>query len=114
MPQWKDEAKPHGPVKLKNGWTVEGDNAACIGAAPLFHITAWLLVIPAIAANREIEAGLLKRLDVEGFDLTVDYGLFYPRGRLFSGAAEAFLATLGGLGIFSHGENLQGHPWKSP
>ncbi len=71
-------------------------------------------IIPAIAAHREIEAGLLKRLDVKGFDLTVDYGLFYPRGRLFSGAAEAFLATLGGLGIFSHGENLQGHPWKSP
>ena len=34
MSQWKDEAKPHGPVKLKNSWTVEVDNAACIGAAP--------------------------------------------------------------------------------
>ena len=34
MSQWKDEAKPHGPVKLKNGWTVEVDSAACIGAAP--------------------------------------------------------------------------------
>ena len=34
MSQWKDEAEPHGPVKLKNGWTVEVDSAACIGAAP--------------------------------------------------------------------------------
>jgi DNA-binding transcriptional LysR family regulator len=71
-------------------------------------------IIPATAARREIDAGLLKRLDVEGFALTVDYGLFYPKSRLFSGAAEAFLATLCGLGIFSHGENLRGHPWRTP
>jgi DNA-binding transcriptional LysR family regulator len=71
-------------------------------------------IIPATAARREIDAGLLKRLDVEGFALTVDYGLFYPKGRLFSGAAEAFLATLCNLGIFSHGENLRGHPWRTP
>ncbi|MFH1017156.1 MAG: LysR family transcriptional regulator [Pseudomonadota bacterium] len=70
-------------------------------------------IIPATAARREIEAGLLKRLDVEGFALTVDYGLFYPKGRFFSGAAEAFLETLYGLGIFSHGENLRGNPWKA-
>lgn len=67
-------------------------------------------IIPATAARREIDAGLLKRLDVEGFALTVDYGLFYPKGRLFSGAAEAFLATLCGLGIFSHGKNLRNRP----
>lgn len=66
------------------------------------------------AARREIDAGLLKRLDVKGFSVTVDYGLFYPKSRLFSGAAEAFLATLCGLGIFSHEENLHGHPWKTP
>jgi DNA-binding transcriptional LysR family regulator len=71
-------------------------------------------IIPAIAACREIDAGLLKRLDVEGFALTVDYDLFYPKGRLLSGAAEAFLATLCGLEIFSHGENLRSHPWKLP
>jgi DNA-binding transcriptional LysR family regulator len=71
-------------------------------------------IIPTTAAQREIDAGLLKRIDVEGFALTVDYGLFYPKGRLFSGAAEAFLATLCGLGIFSHEENLRGHPWRTP
>jgi DNA-binding transcriptional LysR family regulator len=70
-------------------------------------------IIPATAARREIDAGLLKRLDVEGFALTVDYGLFYPKGRLFSSAAEAFLTTLCSLGIFSDGKNLRGHPWRT-
>lgn len=31
---WKDESKPAGPITLKNGWTVEVDENACIGAAP--------------------------------------------------------------------------------
>ncbi len=31
---WKNEAKPAGPVTLKNGWTVEVDHSLCIGAAP--------------------------------------------------------------------------------
>jgi len=64
-------------------------------------------IIPAIAAQREIEAGLLKRLTVEGFDITVDYGLICPKGRLLSRAATAFLETLCNLPIFSHGENLR-------
>ncbi|OGI21830.1 MAG: hypothetical protein A2808_02705, partial [Candidatus Moranbacteria bacterium RIFCSPHIGHO2_01_FULL_55_24] len=34
MSQWKDESKPAGPVKLKNGWTVHVDHNVCIGAAP--------------------------------------------------------------------------------
>ncbi|MCX5839374.1 MAG: LysR family transcriptional regulator [Deltaproteobacteria bacterium] len=64
-------------------------------------------IIPVTAARREIEAGMLKHLDVKKFDLTVDYGLFYPKGRIFSRAAEAFLETLCDIGIFSHGENLR-------
>ncbi|MBN1779114.1 MAG: ferredoxin [Candidatus Buchananbacteria bacterium] len=28
-----DKKKPSGPIKLKNGWTVEVDRQACIGAA---------------------------------------------------------------------------------
>jgi DNA-binding transcriptional LysR family regulator len=67
-----------------------------------------MTIIPATAARREIEAGLLKRLNVEKFALNVDYGLFYPKGRLFSRAVEAFLETIRNLGIFSHGENLRG------
>ena len=64
-------------------------------------------IIPTTASQREIETGMLKHLDVEEFDLTVDYGLFYPKGRIFSRAAEAFLETLCTIGIFSHGENLR-------
>ena len=63
-------------------------------------------IIPATAARREIEAGLLKRLNVRDFTVTVDYGLFYREGRIFSRVAESFLETLRGLKIFSHGENL--------
>jgi DNA-binding transcriptional LysR family regulator len=64
-------------------------------------------IIPATAARREIEAGLLKRLKVTDFHLSVDYGLFYLKSRLFSRAVEAFLEVLCGLGIFSHGANLR-------
>ena len=69
-------------------------------------------IIPATAARREIEAGLLSRLDVAGFDLSVDYGLFYPKGRLFSRAAEAFVDNLRDLTVFSHGTNLRNPPGK--
>ena len=34
MPNVKDAAKPHGPIALSNGWTVEVDKNVCIGAAP--------------------------------------------------------------------------------
>lgn len=64
-------------------------------------------IIPTTAARREIDAGLLKRINVRGFDLTVDYGLFYPKNKFFSRAVEAFLETICHLGIFSHGEQLR-------
>ncbi|MBM4315129.1 MAG: LysR family transcriptional regulator [Deltaproteobacteria bacterium] len=64
-------------------------------------------IVPATAARREIESGLLKRLKIADFRLSVDYGLFYSKDRRFSRAAEAFLEVLCGLGIFSHGANLR-------
>ncbi|MHB9097309.1 MAG: LysR family transcriptional regulator [Syntrophales bacterium] len=69
-------------------------------------------IIPATAARREIEAGLLKRLNVRGFTVTVDYGLFYREGRIFSRVTESFLEILRGLRIFSHGDNLRTRPGK--
>jgi DNA-binding transcriptional LysR family regulator len=66
-----------------------------------------ITVIPATAARREIEAGRLKRLAVAKFDLSVSYGLFYLKGRRLSRAAEAFLETLAGVAIFSHGKDLR-------
>ncbi|MBU2262266.1 MAG: hypothetical protein KKF02_10110 [Proteobacteria bacterium] len=67
-------------------------------------------IIPEIAARREIEACLLQRLPVKGFDLTVDYCLFFLKARIFSRVAEAFLATLCDIRQFSHGENLRNLP----
>jgi len=64
-------------------------------------------VIPATAARTEIEAGRLRRLPVTAFELFVSYGLFYPRDRPLSRASVAFLETLAGIPIFSHGENLR-------
>jgi DNA-binding transcriptional LysR family regulator len=64
-------------------------------------------IIPTTAARREIDAGLLKCLPVRGFDLTVDYGLFFLKKKRFSRAAEAFLETIHRLGIFSHGDSLR-------
>jgi len=69
-------------------------------------------IVPETAARREIDAGLLAPLSVAGFDLTVDYGLFYRRGRIFSRAAESFLECLCGLAIFSHGNNLGNRPGR--
>lgn len=34
MSNVKDTTKPHGPIVLKNGWTVEVDPTVCIGAGP--------------------------------------------------------------------------------
>jgi DNA-binding transcriptional LysR family regulator len=67
-------------------------------------------IIPETASRREIEAGLLQRLPIKEFDVTVEYGLLYPKGRIFSRAAGAFLTTLCDSGIFSHGENLRHLP----
>ncbi len=69
-------------------------------------------IIPATAARREIEAGLLQRINVREFNVTVDYGLFYRKGSPISRVAESFLETLRGLRIFSHGENLLTRPGK--
>ena len=34
MSNVKDATKPHGPIALSNGWTVEVDANVCIGAGP--------------------------------------------------------------------------------
>ena len=58
MSQWKDETKPHGPVTLANGWTVEVDANACIGAAPCTAMAA-----NTFALNDDGKAGILATLD---------------------------------------------------
>ncbi len=54
MPQWKDDAKPHGPIKMNNGWTVEVDANVCIGAAPCTAMAP-----KTFALNDDGKAGIL-------------------------------------------------------
>jgi ferredoxin len=60
MTQWKDDAKPHGPVVLKNGWTVEVDTGICIGAAPCTAMAP-----NTFALNENNHAGILATVDQE-------------------------------------------------
>lgn len=60
MSQWKDEGKPHGPVTLKNGWTVEVDAGVCIGAAPCTAMAP-----QTFALNDDGKAAILATADAE-------------------------------------------------
>jgi len=54
----KDSAKPSGPIKLKNGWTVEVDRNLCIGAA-----SCVVLAPEAYALDDEAKAVIPKTID---------------------------------------------------
>lgn len=58
MSQWKDDTKPHGPVALANGWTIEVDANACIGAAPCAAMAA-----KTFGLNDDGKAGVLATAD---------------------------------------------------
>lgn len=51
-------------------------------------------IIPAKAVRREIEAGWLQEIRLEGLDLKASYYLLYPRKRPLSKHAETFLRLL--------------------
>lgn len=68
-----------------------------------------ITVLPEVAVRREIEAGLLKRMNLAGFDLFVDFFVFYLDRTFLSKAARAFLWMLSSTHLFSHAENLQQH-----
>ena len=57
---WKDESKPHGPVALKNGWTLEVDHGVCIGAAPCTAMAA-----KTFALDDQNKAAILATVDEE-------------------------------------------------
>lgn len=60
---WKDEARPYGPVKLANGWTVEVDSNVCIGAAPCTAIA-----MKAFALDENGKAAILSTADEDDKD----------------------------------------------
>jgi DNA-binding transcriptional LysR family regulator len=68
-----------------------------------------ITVLPEIAVRREIHVGLLKRINLKGFDPSFDYYLFYLKGKIFSRATEAFLEMISGFQLLSCSENLQKH-----
>lgn len=61
--QWKDQAKPAGPVTLKNGWTLEVDHGVCIGAAPCTAMAP-----NTFALDDENKAAILASVDAEDQD----------------------------------------------
>ncbi|MBP5993481.1 MAG: ferredoxin [Candidatus Moranbacteria bacterium] len=60
---WKDEARPYGPVKLANGWTVEVESNVCIGAAPCTAIA-----MKAFALDENGKAAILSTADEDDND----------------------------------------------
>ena len=73
MTQWKDEARPHGPVKLKNGWTVEVDSATCIGAAPCTAMAP-----NTFALNDDGKAAILASVDADDQETILNAGMACP------------------------------------
>lgn len=55
-----------------------------------FGVTA----LPRIAVAEELARGALVKLEVQNFDLVIDYHLFYQTGRSLSRAARGFLSLL--------------------
>jgi DNA-binding transcriptional LysR family regulator len=66
-----------------------------------------ITVFPEAAVKREISAGLLKRLNLEGLNLSNFYYLLFLKGKKQSGATEAFRGMLAKTHILSHSENLR-------
>jgi hypothetical protein len=53
--------------------------------------------------------GKLKRVNLEGFNLSIDFYLFYLKGKTFGRADEAFQEMLLSSNLLSHPEELQSH-----
>ena len=67
-----------------------------------------ITAMPQSAVKREIDMGVLKALAVDGFELFVDFYLFYFKGKIFSRAAMTFLKMLYDTRRLSHSENMKG------
>jgi ferredoxin len=63
----KDQQKPHGPITLKNGWTVEVDTTVCIGAAPCTAMAPNSFVL-----NDDGKAAILQGIDSDDMDTVLN------------------------------------------
>ncbi len=66
-----------------------------------------ITVFPEAAVKREISAGLLKRLNLEGLNLVNFYYLLFLKGKKPSRAIEAFQEMLLNTPLLSHSGNLR-------
>jgi DNA-binding transcriptional LysR family regulator len=66
-----------------------------------------ITIIPEVSIRRELHLGLLKHINLDGFDLSFDYYLFHKKGKVFSHATEAFLKIVVDMRLLSHSENLK-------
>jgi LysR family transcriptional regulator, transcriptional activator of the cysJI operon len=66
-------------------------------------------VFPEAAVRREISAGLLKRLDLEGLNLVNSYYLLFLKGKKPTRAVEAFMKMLSGTRLLSQSGDLRTH-----
>lgn len=60
---FKDQNNPHGPITLKNGWTVEVDRSVCIGAAPCTAMAP-----NSFTLDGESKAAILEGIDNDDMD----------------------------------------------
>ena len=66
-----------------------------------------ITALPESAVKREIDMGVLKAIQVDGFELSVDFCLFYFKGKIFSKAAMTFLKMLYDTRRLSHSKNMK-------
>ena len=67
-----------------------------------------ITIIPEVSIRRELHVGLLRRIKLDGFDLSFDYYLFYKKRKILSNAVKAFLKILAKMKLLSHSDNLIG------
>ena len=66
-----------------------------------------ITAMPESAVKREINMGVLKAIEVDGFELSVEFCLFYFKGKIFSRAAATFLKMLYDTRRLSNSENMK-------
>jgi DNA-binding transcriptional LysR family regulator len=66
-----------------------------------------ITIAPEIAVRRELHLGLLKCIDLVGFDLYFDYYVFYLKRKIMSKAMEVFIDLISHFRLLTHAENLR-------
>lgn len=65
-----------------------------------------ITIIPESAVKQEITAGILKPIEVSGFDHSINFYFLHFKDKIFSKAAITFLTLLSNMDLFSHSQNL--------